>query len=442
MGDPELRSDETILLRTPGVFVKSIAFEGYLTNKRIILIDRIKNLLPQKEIPLVTIKDIEPGENAIRDQTITLSILAKSGETRQMILTFSRQTGGNRIKERNEWVRLLKENTSSSIDQVIRKVISGAGPVVKKPEPAVPPRLEVVSPPVSKNVPPVAKPPIKKVVESVPPVKKIIESPPENTPPLASKEVTSAPAPSFGTYCSRCGNRVPEGSGFCNRCGSQIIVPGSSAVTPTPTATVSPPVDSVTMTGRITPIGTDIQTTTRIEYPTITEPPHLPAEGPGEPLKETSIPPPETVVPHEEPRWPAPGGIISDSDKKPGPATTGSSPPQPESVAPSGEPPSPQKPSGVFKSKLSKKAVIVIVLAIIIIAIAVAAFFLYPAISESGSAPSGNVSALAAGPTIVKPVTTIIKNAGTAVFKENTLKPTTLPTTRPAPGNSGSKVGL
>jgi hypothetical protein len=257
MGDPELRSDETILLRTPGVFVKSIAFEGYLTNKRIILIDRIKNLLPQKEIPLVTIKDIEPGENAIRDQTITLSILAKSGETRQMILTFSRQTGGNRIKERNEWVRLLKENTSSSIDQVIRKVISGAGPVVKKPEPSVPPRLEVVSPPVSKNVPPVAKPPIKKVVESVPPVKKIIESPPENTPPLASKEVTSAPAPSFGTYCSRCGNRVPEGSGFCNRCGSQIIVPGSSAVTPTPTATVSPPVDSVTMTGRITPIGTD-----------------------------------------------------------------------------------------------------------------------------------------------------------------------------------------
>ena len=132
MGDPELRSDETILLRTPGVFVKSIAFEGYLTNKRIILIDRVKNLLPQKEIPLVTIKDIEPGENAIRDQIITLSILAKNGETRQMILTFSRQTGGNRIKERNEWVKLLKENTSSSIDQVIRKVIPGAGPLLKK----------------------------------------------------------------------------------------------------------------------------------------------------------------------------------------------------------------------------------------------------------------------------------------------------------------------
>jgi hypothetical protein len=195
--------------------------------------------------------------------------------------------------------------------------------------------------------------------------------------------------------------------------------------------------------GRITPTGTDIQTTPRIEYPTVTEPLNLSPEGPGEYLKETSIPPePEIVVQQEETRRSVPDGNISDSDKKPGPATTGSSPSQPESVAPSGEPPSPQKPRDGFKVKLSKKAVIALVLAIIIIAIAVVAFFLYPAISESGSAPSGNVSALAAGPTLVKPVTTTIKNAGTAVFKENTLKPTTLPTTRPAPGNSGSKVGL
>jgi hypothetical protein len=443
MSDPELRSDETILLRTPGVFVKSIAFEGYLTNKRIILIDRVKNLLPQKEIPLVTIKDIEPGENAIRDQIITLSILAKNGETRQMILTFSRQTGGNRIKERNEWVRLLKENTSSSIDQVIRKVIPGAGPVVKKAEPAVPPRIEVVNPPVSKNVPPAAKPSIKKAVEPAPPVKKIIESQPDSTRPLASKEVSSASAPRFGTYCSRCGNRVPEGSGFCNRCGSPIVVPGSSAGTPTPTVTVSQPADSGTMRGRITPIGTDIQTTTRIEFPTVTESPYLAAEDPGELLKETSKSPgPEIVVSHDETRLPTPDGSISASDEKPGQATIGSSLPQSESPAPANEPPSPQKPSGGFKIKLGKKAVIGIVLAIIIIAIAVAAFFLYPAISESGSAPSGNVSSLAASPTITKPATTIIKNAGTAVFQDNTLKPTTLPTTRPAPGNSGSKVGL
>jgi hypothetical protein len=420
MGDPELRSDETILLRTPGVFVKSIAFEGYLTNKRIILIDRVKNLLPQKEIPLVTIKDIEPGENAIRDQTITLSILAKSGETRQMILTFSRQTGGNRIRERNEWVRYLKEHTSSSIDQVIRKVIPGAGPVIKKAEPAVPPRLEVVSPPVSKKVPPAAKPPIKKVVESTPPVKKIVESRPEPISPLASKEVSSAPAPSFGTYCSRCGNRVPEGSGFCNRCGSQIVVPGSSAGTSTPAVSAPQPADSGTMRGRITQIGTDIQTTTRIEYPTVTEPPYLPAEVSGELLKETRLlPEPEIVVSHEEKTRSLYDSNIPDSEEKPGPATTVSNPPQPEPVVPPGEPPSPQKPSGRFKIKLSKKAVIGIIFAIIIVAVVLGGFFLYPMIPTGEEKTPGNTTAPATAPGTVQttpsPSTTFVTPKETTV---------------------------
>jgi hypothetical protein len=420
MGDPELRSDENILLRTPGVFVKSIAFEGYLTNKRIILIDRVKNLLPQKEIALVTIKDIEPGENAIRDQIITLSILAKSGETRQMILTFSRQTGGNRIRERNEWVRLLKENTSSSIDRVIRKVIPGAGPAVKKPVPAVPPRLEVISPPVSKKVPPAAKPPVKKVVESVPPVKKIIESRPETAPTSASKEVSSASAPGFGTYCSRCGNRVPEGSGFCNRCGSQIVVPGSSAGTPPPSAVATQPTDSATMTGRISPVGTGIQTTTRIEYPPGTESPNIPPEVPGEPLKETSIPPEqETAVPHEETTGPEPRGTIPDSDEKSGMATRGSSPPQSKSPAPAGIPPSPQKPSSGFSGKLSKKAITGIVLAIFIVAVVAGGFFLYPMISTGGEKTPGNTTTPATSPgtvqTTPKPSPTFIAPRETTV---------------------------
>src|SRR5512136_656235 len=172
MGDPELRSDETILLRTPGVFVKSIAFEGYLTNKRIILIDRVKNLLPQKEIPLVTIKDIEVGENAIRDQTITLSVLSKTGETRQMILTFSRQTGGNRIRERNAWAKALKENTSQSFEQVVRKVVPGRGVSLKKPEHTVQPRVEVRSP-VSPPAPSVVKASPKNDTERRPPVKSV-----------------------------------------------------------------------------------------------------------------------------------------------------------------------------------------------------------------------------------------------------------------------------
>ena len=141
MADPELRSDEKVLIRTQGVYVKSIPFEGILTNKRIILIDRAKNLLPSKEIPLVTIKEVESGENAIRDQIIMLSVMAKTGETRQMILTFSRQAGGNRIKERDAWVRVIKENASSSFDQVIRNVIPGPEPALRRAEPADRPEI-------------------------------------------------------------------------------------------------------------------------------------------------------------------------------------------------------------------------------------------------------------------------------------------------------------
>ena len=108
MDDPELHGDEQILMRTQGVHVKSISFEAILTNKRIILVDRLKGILPPKEIPLATIQSVESGENAIRDLVITLGVITKTGGTRQMVLTFSREGGGNRIKERDEWVRQIK----------------------------------------------------------------------------------------------------------------------------------------------------------------------------------------------------------------------------------------------------------------------------------------------------------------------------------------------
>ncbi|MFA4849720.1 MAG: zinc-ribbon domain-containing protein, partial [Methanoregula sp.] len=231
MGEPDLRSDETVLVRTPGVFVKSIPFEGILTNKRIVLVDRAKNLLPPKEIPLATIKDIEGGENAIRDPIVTITVITRGGETRQMVLTFSRTAGGNRNKERDEWVKTLKENVSSSFEQVIRKGTPGFDQPHKKPEPVRSPRIDVTGAPVK---PVVARPSQKKEVDTIHPIKKIIENAPSGAPTAAKEPV--APSPGFGTFCSRCGNKVPEGSGFCNRCGSSIIPPGST----TPVAPAAP----------------------------------------------------------------------------------------------------------------------------------------------------------------------------------------------------------
>jgi hypothetical protein len=233
MGDPELRSDEKVLVRTQGVYVKSIPFEGILTNKRIILMDRAKNLLPPKEIPLVTIQEVEPGENAIRDQIITLSVMAKTGETRQMILTFSRQAGGNRIKERDVWVRIIKENASSSFDQVIRKVIPGPEPVQRRVEPAAGPRYEVVHSPAQQQPATPSREyrqPATTTDDMTPVRRPVTASPVLPAQPSPAVRPFDASAPGTSVFCSKCGNKVPSGSVFCNRCGSPIAqIPQVSA---------------------------------------------------------------------------------------------------------------------------------------------------------------------------------------------------------------------
>ena len=99
MDDAELGSDEQVLARAQMVRIKSVVFEGMLTSKRIILIDKIKGLLPRKTIPLATIKDVKSGENAAREQVITLTIVNKTGDARQMVLTFDRRDC-RRVRER------------------------------------------------------------------------------------------------------------------------------------------------------------------------------------------------------------------------------------------------------------------------------------------------------------------------------------------------------
>ena len=99
MGFPELGSDEPVILRAHNIKVKSVVFEAVLTNKRLILVDGKKGLIPPQEIFLETIRTVDGGENAIRDPILTFSIMSHGGTARQMILTFPDQPvesgGGN-----------------------------------------------------------------------------------------------------------------------------------------------------------------------------------------------------------------------------------------------------------------------------------------------------------------------------------------------------------
>jgi len=208
MGDPEFRSDEQVLVRTMGVTVKSIPFEGILTSRCIILVDRAKNILPTKEIPLATIKTVEPGENADREPTLSLGVMAKTGDTRQMVLTFPRSG------ERDDWARIIRESASPSFEQVIRQVIPGADQAPRTTASPAEPRQRVT---------------VRRVAEGVPLSRKIIETETAEAP--AVKEF-AASMPGENVFCSRCGNRVSTDSAFCNRCGAPVVTPAAAAPRP------------------------------------------------------------------------------------------------------------------------------------------------------------------------------------------------------------------
>ena len=421
MGDPELRSDESVLLRTQGVFVKSIPFEGILTNKRIILVDRATNILPQKEIPLVTLKDIQSGENAIRDQIITLSVLTKTGEIRQMILTFSRQMGGNRIKERDDWLRVLKEHTSSSFEQVIRKVIPGAGQSPKKTTRAAAPRIEILSSPVTQDVPAAEKTAVKKEGEDSVPIKKIIKISQDPSASSSEAEGFDASPPGFGTYCSRCGNRVPDESRFCNRCGSQIVIPGRMAASTTPKAVIPQPAAAEPAARNIQPIDEDIPATEPLIEPSISSVPSgslwtVPQQPEATQEQKSVVTLPESIS-----SWPDSNSPATDEKPEPvRPVIIDS--PNSEPMPSPDKPPVPQKPWGGLSFKSDKEVVIGIIVVIIIVAVVLGAFFIYPMISNGEGVTPGNATALTTVPTI-------IKNSATATY-------------RLTPGNSGSAVGL
>jgi len=401
MGDPDLRSDETVLVRTQGVYVKSIPFEGILTNKRIVLVDRAKNLLPPKEIPLATIKDVEGGENAIRDPFVTVTVITRTGETRQMVLTFSRTAGGNRNKERDEWVKTLKENVSSSFEQVVRKGTPGLDKPHKMPEPVPSPRIKVIGATAQTAA---TRPLPKKEMDTVQPIKKIIENTPSKTQTLAKE--FDAPVLGWGTFCSRCGNKVSEGSGFCNRCGSSIIAPGSNApVTPAVPdyrAQVQRPIEHEIQT--IEPLIERTSVKVPAE-PLISEPPvQKTAQRVHSPLYDN---PPEPVA------TPEPALAVTAPKKKPAkkpfiprlfsPKELVQTPLLPASIPTATSPP-PKKPHRASRMPGKKVFVAIGVIILLIVIALIGVVFVYPMISGIGSSIPSSATGVPATTSI--PVTT------------------------------------
>jgi hypothetical protein len=216
MGYPELKSDESITLTTQDVKVKTVPFELVLTNKRLIIIDSKKNLVPTQTVPLAAIRNVALGENAIRDPVITLTILTGTADTREMALTFARRAGGERRREAEEWLKILKNQASAAARDAATM-------------PIVPPDQDhaaVSDAAVQDQTGVIASLGIKKKIEVVPPMKTIVDN---GYLPPKPVETSSLPG---GSFCPRCGNRVPPGSTFCNRCGARVTAAADQIAMP------------------------------------------------------------------------------------------------------------------------------------------------------------------------------------------------------------------
>jgi len=203
---PDLESDESIILETRNVKFKSISFDAILTTRRIILTGSKRNIIPSQEIDLETIRNVETGENAIRDHFLILTIIAGTGEKQETVLTFLREAGGERKRECSEWAKKIKNLIPSSAPVKVPPHISVPDrELLTKHEATTPAQAGATG---TRHG--------KKNIEIARPLGKIVEKSPVSPIP---KETTSLPS---GTFCSRCGNRVPLKSTFCNHCGTPI----------------------------------------------------------------------------------------------------------------------------------------------------------------------------------------------------------------------------
>jgi hypothetical protein len=297
MGYPDLKSDESIVLTAQHVKVKSVPFELVLTNRRLIIIDSEKNVVPTQQISLVTIRNVTASENAIRDPVITLTILTETADTREMALTFVRQTAGERRRESDEWVKALRKNIAES----------ALYPPDTVATPQVPGETRQEHP---------GSTGIKKKIDAPRPMKKIVV----DTSHLPPKPVETTSLPE-GSFCGRCGNRIPPGSTFCNRCGTKVAGLADETVISVPTGQVATPPKSVPGSGDrkgrpIEQIIHSIEPLIADSVPRTETPPAIPEPASGplaepapavEPAKET----PAESAPGAEPApEPAPAGLV------------------------------------------------------------------------------------------------------------------------------------
>ncbi|WP_421909668.1 hypothetical protein [Methanolacinia petrolearia] len=243
---PNLRPGEELVKISPGVNVKNVPFDAFLTSKRIIFVKKTDSIQERKELvfPLNLVKDYQPSSDESGTPAIKFSIEKPSGEVGDLILKFI-QAGDYRYAERDDWVEDLK---SMSRGMVPRNSAGGqnqfSGGMPPKTEPSAPPAhnrdADLFSMgsenPYAPPSPEFSQPPAEdsyygqqdfrsQARQGIPPEERHQMQQGFSQPP-ASPQSSYRQGPSSGDekpiFCRFCGAKVPSGSAFCPSCGGKV----------------------------------------------------------------------------------------------------------------------------------------------------------------------------------------------------------------------------
>jgi len=139
MGNPYLNSNESIILATHRVVVKSVSSDVILTSQRLLMVDSLNSRFIPVTIPLPAIEAVMGAESTTGEPEITLSIAppTKDEAARTLSLTFSQWEGEERTHERDDWQESLKKQIVLAREEAVKSVIVSrmkANPPVVAPD--------------------------------------------------------------------------------------------------------------------------------------------------------------------------------------------------------------------------------------------------------------------------------------------------------------------
>jgi hypothetical protein len=252
---PVLLPDESWLMKSEDVYIRSAPFAAFLTTSRIILHSAGSKRKTNHILSRGSVTGVHAATSEFGEPVLSLEIRYTAGEMRKIVMNFSgRRAGALRTGERDQWVRILsgttgpeqnsvpehqdcrpqKQPTESQVPSERRNLIFHAGiHEHSATRPIVPHKETGISPEES------AGDPLRETRQPEPkdrpgePNRRDREScdDPKNSRPRSTITVRDRPdgGSTEGPVCRYCGKTLRARSRFCSCCGEPVPAPGEGA---------------------------------------------------------------------------------------------------------------------------------------------------------------------------------------------------------------------